>query len=334
MINNIQNFNNKTFFLNSTQKEKTQIKKKKANLKNIVLPLGITSASAIAGASAANKYYLKFFNNAIKLGNSLVDEIREFKTSPNMKENTPIAQAAKYPYDIMTILFQKFDLLKEEPHLEKPNCLLFIGQNEKKAKNIIDWFAKTAKQNYFQLESILDDDFDLYEFLEKAEESYQKTGKWNLIYIKDMDKAINRNEVDDSFISAMKAIMCSTANDYHSTLIFSSTVPGELDHIAIESNRVTPINVDNIKTIEQLQQDAAQKRLSGYSYPTDYPISAINDMLSLVSNNKTRYKLYFDSTSKELNETREFIEKRLQTQDLQRYKQILKKACENAWYIV
>lgn len=262
-----QNFNSKTFFLDKN----TSIKKQQKSIKkeDAFIFSGLTAFGGISGGILGKIKYPKILNNAYKKLDSIKEQIETFALSPENQIDSPVFfKITKNPYEKMSHQLRKMDLLKEIPLLEKPNCLLFVGKDENKTKDAIDWFMKTAKQNNHSVD-LFAKDFDFVEYLEQAEEQFQKTGQWNLIYVKNMDKAINPNEVEDYTIAGMKAIMCATADDYHTTLLFQTKDAAKLDDIATESNRIngmydidSMVNFDKFKNLYKKyskQQDYIEK---------------------------------------------------------------------------
>jgi len=80
--------------------------------------------------------------------------------------------------------------------------------------------------------------------LEKAEKNFKKTGNRTLIHVENFDKLLNLETSRPQIIAGLKDIMCSTSNDYHSTLIFSTKDPLRLDPIALQPHRInTKIDV-------------------------------------------------------------------------------------------
>ena len=174
---------------------------------------------------------------------------------------------------------------------------------------------------------------DLLDTLDSAEKNYQNTGRWNLIYVKNMDKAINPNVSDMSVIESMKAVMTLTAQDYHTTLIFCACDPQQLDEISIEPNRVKKIDITPAFDIDRAYKETMLDGLNNEEYVKNSPLCAINDMLTISGGEK--YKLDFDkSNKKDIENAREYLVKHLTFSGLQRYISILNKAIENAWYIV
>lgn len=124
---------------------------------------------------------------------------------------------------------------KEGFQVEIPNCAMFVNKDDNISEQFINWAMREANVNSRKIDIFED---DLLDTLDSAEKNYQNTGRWNLIYVKNMDKAINPNVSDMSVIESMKAIMTLTAQDYHTTLIFCACDPQQLDEISIEPNRV------------------------------------------------------------------------------------------------
>ena len=262
-----QNFNSKTFFLDkntSNKKQQKSIKKEDAFIFS-----GLTALGGISGGILVKRKYPKILNTAYKKLDSIKEEIKTFATSPeNQIKNPVFEKITRNPYENMRSQLLKIDLLKEVPLLEKANCLLFVGKDENKTKDAIDWFMKTAKQNNHNID-LFAEDFDFVEYLEQAEEQFQKTGKWNLIYAKNMDKTINPSEVEPAVIASMKSIMCATEKDFHTTLLFQTKDAAKLDDIATESNRIdgmydidSMVNFDKFKNLYKKyfkQQDCIEK---------------------------------------------------------------------------
>ncbi len=261
------NFNSKTFFLDKN----TSIKKQQKSIKkeDAFIFSGLTALGGISGGIIGKRKYPGVLNSAYKKLDSIKEEIETFALSPENQIKNPIfAKIKRNPYENMIIWLRKMDLLKEMPLLEKPNCLLFVGKDENKTKDAIDWFMKTAKQNNHSID-LFAEDFDFVEYLEQAEEQFQKTGKWNLIYVKNMDKAINPSEVEPAVIASMKSIMCATEKNFHTTLLFQTKDAAKLDDIATESNRIngmydidSMVNFDKFKNLYKKyfkQQDCIEK---------------------------------------------------------------------------
>lgn len=237
--------------------------------------------------------------------------------------------------EIYPKLLNKIQARKEGKNVEIPNCLMFSDPNEAINNELIDWSMEQANANSTTID-LFDENFDFVDFLEEMEENYQTTGDWNVVYVKNMDKTINPSEVEDYTIAGMKAIMCATAEDYHTTLLFSATHPEELDDVAIESNRVTRINTANVKSMEEMEIEDIKRNLEEADYIKNSPLNAINSLLILVDKNTAgQYNLSFDSSKGNLDKTIDYLEKELsKNPELNKYTETLKNASNNVWYIV
>ena len=142
--------------------------------------------------------------------------------------------------------------------------------------------------------------------LEQAEDDYQNTGDWNLIAVKGMDNLIDHNKSEDWVVESMKDIMSATAEDYHSTLIFSSTHPETLDSIALQPHRVKKIKTADIKTPKDMDREDAKVRLMDSQNAKNTPISTINDLL-LVANADDSLKLSWEHTPEQLEKVENVI---------------------------
>ena len=219
---------------------------------------------------------------------------------------------------------------KEGFQVEIPNCVMFVNKDDNISEQFINWAIREANVNSRKIDIFED---DLLDTLDSAEKNYQNTGRWNLIYVKNMDKAINPNVSDMSVIESMKAVMTLTAQDYHTTLIFCACDPQQLDEISIEPNRVKKIDITPAFDIDRAYKETMLDGLNNEEYVKNSPLCAINDMLTISGGEK--YKLDFDkSNKKDIENAREYLVKHLTSLGLEGYISILNKAIENAWYIV
>ncbi len=139
------------------------------------------------------------------------------------------------------------DLDQKKKFVEEfPNCLMLTGENTPLMQDLIDWTGENTDCNYVKVPYIINNDDHqeaIGEALEKAEDSYQKTGKRSLIYVNGLEKLINPKLNDFENIECMKNLMNKADTNFHSTLIFTAKDPSKLDNIAIQPNRVTNIDV-------------------------------------------------------------------------------------------
>ena len=227
------NFNSKTFFLDTKSSKKERIKNSPA--KDVFVSCASIGAGGILGNQISQKIIKK--NEAsinLKL-DEIKQQLNEF-LSKSTQENAAGA-VSKNPYKDMTLLMDKTLFSKENPYVEMPNCLLFLGQDKAKTKGIMDWFIHANQQRYLSFDMMNNID-NFADFLEENEKQYQKTKIWNFVYAKDLDKLISTDS-DKSDIAMMKSVMCRCADDFHTTLLFQTKDLKTLDDTAIESYRVS-----------------------------------------------------------------------------------------------
>jgi len=308
-----------------------------------ILTLGITEIEVQAAYSRFKKDSREYVDyiNLIKL--DLIDaKLKEEAAAIKAQQDTA-KREVKYINEINQVkdneicpkLLNKIQARKEGKNVEIPNCLMFSNPNESVNNELIDWSMEQANANSTTVD-LFDEDFDFVDFLEEMEENYQTTGEWNIVYAKNLDKTINPSEVEDYTIAGMKAIMCATADDYHTTLLFSATNPEELDDVAIESNRVTRINTSNVKSMEEMEIEDIEKNLEDSDYIENSPLSAINSLLVLANKSAAgQYKLSFDSSKENFDKTIKYLEHELlKNPKLKKYTETLKNAINNAWFMV
>ena len=155
--------------------------------------------------------------------------------------------------------------IKEDRPTDMPNCLMVVSKDPDYCDRMINWIGKTGNADFVTIK--VGD--DILEHLEKAEENFQKTKNWTLLYVKDMEKLIDHNQASFCVVEGMKDIMSAAAEDYHTTMIFSTADPQKLDKIALQTHRVRyrflidKINEAKFWQNEELMQntEAANKKL-------------------------------------------------------------------------
>ena len=222
---------------------------KKKNPKKIIfgsIPVGL---GAIGGGVLGRVNHKLDLDDAISeyanKANKLEDFIKRDGTiGIEEKELFQLHDTSKPYFEMRNII----DCIKTKVDVERPNCVLFTGENKEKKRAIIDWFASKTGSNYKRIN--LDSD-NLVETLEGLEEQFQRTGKRNTLYVENMDKAIKKGS---SMISSMKRVMCATGEDFHTSILFDAVNCADLDPIAIETNRVNGIlNVDAMKHFDEFK---------------------------------------------------------------------------------
>ncbi len=132
--------------------------------------------------------------------------------------------------------------------VEKPNCFLIHGKNKTYCEAGQEWVKGVLcrGKEVFANEMVLNCDDDIVGALKKLKANYKKTKLYNLLHIKDFDLLINPKTSDEETIGAMKSIMGDCSQRYHTTILFTTTNPEELDKIAMEPHRVESVSFDDI----------------------------------------------------------------------------------------
>lgn len=249
------------------------------------------------------------------------DESRKKNEAEYFNEIRNIKEQKLYP--------QLLNLIQREKEGKKtdiPNCIMLLNPNENINEKLINWCGENVNGQF-----IITDPYqeDLIEVLEEAENDYQETRNWNLIYVKNMDKLINSKYSVNSVIAAMKGIMTACAKEFHSTLIFSASNTDELDNIALAPHRVQQIDTSNIKSTKEENIKDAQNRLNDEEYKNKTPIAAINDILFLLDVDKDLFL-----TSDIIKDDLTNIENRIKEKSLQNnnYLEEFKNISKNIWY--
>lgn len=182
--------------------------------------------------------------------------------------------------EIMPKLLEKFQHFQEGKPTKMPNCVLFSNEDGRLNTRLIQWIEEHTNNKF----DIINNN-KLSEALENAEENFQKTGKWNLLNLYEMDRLINPEFATKEQIESIKRIMSNCAEDYHTTIIFKTRTPEKLDAEALQAAKVTKIDTSKVIPLKDMEIESAKKRLSNPKYAEDTPIAALNDLL-LVSGNE------------------------------------------------
>ncbi len=187
---------------------------------------------------------------------------------------------------------------KEGKDTDIPNCLMIEGKNPKLTQELIDWTGRNSNCRFIKINT----NSNLMKELKNCQNHYEQTRERTLINIEGLSE---RLKPKSDALAGLKAIMCSISEDYHSTIIFSSTDPSKLDQIALQPHRVTRINA-NIKDLAEVLVDDAKKRLS-LDRANKLPVTTINDLLTIYK--PEAEKLESDSSDEKLQETINMLKK-------------------------
>lgn len=207
---------------------------------------------------------------------------------------------------------------------DMPNCIMLSNKNNNINEELIKWTADNVNGKFVTIKN----GDGIVSYLEQAEEDYQQTGDWNLMYIKDMDKLIDHNEVADDMVEYMKDIMSAAAEDYHTTIIFSSTHPESLDKIALQPHRVKKIATDKVISPDELYIEDAKNRVKDIQNAKKTPMSTINDLL-IISGASKDLKLVWEHTPEQFKEAEAIITRRFDKVKDSQYVQIFNESVKH-----
>ncbi|MDD3594298.1 MAG: hypothetical protein PHX18_06700 [Candidatus Gastranaerophilales bacterium] len=138
------------------------------------------------------------------------------------------------------IFCDPIQLAKENHNTLIPNSIMIEGENEKLNEELIEWTAKNSNCRFVEI----DKDEDILETLEFYESMFQKTRERTLLHIKNFDTLLNPILSKPYVIAALKDILSSCSQDYHTTIIFSASNAAKLDSIALQPHRVQIIDAN------------------------------------------------------------------------------------------
>lgn len=173
---------------------------------------------------------------------------------------------------------------------EMPNCVMIACGTEGVNNDLVEWTKNNAGCRVVTMDS----PNDIVTQLDNSEASYQETGMWTLMHVKNFADRIDPCKSEFETIESMKDIMSAASEDYHTTILFAAEHPEKLDEIALQSHRVEPITA-NLRTAKEINVEDARKRLEQYdikidegllyldykgcNYSKDYPVNAVKDLL-------------------------------------------------------
>lgn len=123
-----------------------------------------------------------------------------------------------------------------------PNCIMIVGNDSKVNEELIEWTGQNANCRFLQI----DHTDNILKYLKNSENNFKDIGDRTLLHIRNFEKLINPEITPAHVIADIKDLMSSASEDFHSTIIFSTTDPSRLDKIAIQPHRIEKIDA-NIK---------------------------------------------------------------------------------------
>ncbi len=273
-----------------------------------VMTLGITEIERMLENDSYRDIARNYVDKMVVIRSELENIKFNEKIAETNKKTAKNANEIKYEASIQDVknneirpkLLDKIQRFREGRPTEMPNCVMFSHKDEEINTKLIHWVEEHVNGNFTTI-----DNEKLLEELDKAEENYQRTGDWNILYVPVLEKSINTATSDKKTIATYKDIMSNCAEDYHTTLIFKTRTPEKLDSIALQPHRVTKIDMSKIKSMKDLEIASAKERLDNATYTEETPIAALNDLL-LISGNQDK-ALNWDYSSSDFEQAEEAL---------------------------
>lgn len=157
---------------------------------------------------------------------------------------------------------------------EMPNCVMISGEDKKHNDDLIKYVKGNVECRVVEINAT----DDILETLENNKENYKNQKEWTVMHIKDFDKLLSLKTSDFETIEGFKSIMSDCAEEFHTTILFSTENIKDLDKIAIESHRVKTIDINSLSTKDS-QRQAAKNRILSLMYDGAETIEARKDLL-------------------------------------------------------
>ena len=226
-------------------------------LGGLVTTLGFTEILNLINYVITAKYNLDRENKNIKqikgavadmlteIHNAKVRQLEETKAQAHYEQHIE-EHKERIKTQLQSDFIVPFVLAHKKENNTLPNCIMLTGENPYVMQELIDWTADVSMANYIKIPSNKDKNEmqkQIFEGLEQAEEKYKKTGMRSIIFINGMEDLLNPEFNTRKNIAAMKDIMSSANEDYHSTIMFYTQDPSKLDKGTTVSHRVG-INIE------------------------------------------------------------------------------------------
>lgn len=197
-------------------------------------------------------------------------------TLDNLLEKNLYTKEFEFKSNILSKFSDLVLRIKEDRPTDMPNCLMVVGKDPDYCDRMINWIGKTGNADFVTIK--VGD--GILEHLEKAEENFQKTKNWTLLYVKNMEKLIDHNQVKDRIVEGMKDIMSAASEDYHTTMIFSTADPLKLDKIALQTHRVRhKFLIDEINETKFWQNEELMKNTEAANKKLQEILKSKNNMI-------------------------------------------------------
>lgn len=264
-------------FSRSSQRKKDDSKYMDKTTSGVVLTLVTTS---MGGAIGEGSYHLDQIGikESIKTAEQNRNEYQKFldeeeKERTGYKTTLEEAKKAKVPtpfYDINES--PKFEKIKnkleaifhyaiirekEQKPTVFPNSIMLKGENAELNSDLIHHLGQKSDCHFVQIKHT----DNILEHLKKAEKSYQETQKRTLLHVENLDQLISPSTSPHHVIGDLRSIMHHCAEDYHTTIIFSTKDAANIDRDTIIHRVDEKIEVNISKTdYEEMKHNVKTSR--------------------------------------------------------------------------
>ena len=155
------------------------------------------------------------------------------------------AEEANKKNELKTELCDKLNLERNGSHIEKmPNTIMIEDPYDDVSKELVDYAKRNSQSRFIRLDSSDNDTLmdNLDETLRKSKSHFDSTKERTLIHVEGFDRLITKGKNSFENIESLKDVMCRTAKDFGSTIIFRTKDASKLVSEAIGSQRV-PVKI-------------------------------------------------------------------------------------------
>lgn len=231
----------------------------------------------------------------LKKQNALLEKLKELEPEKKriLKELDDMSiPESKLRQDLQTSCSDKILRFNANLPTEMPKSIMLIGDNKNFGEKIAKWLSEQGKAHFLSTNFEAWDNYidDIAEKLSNNE----KIKKWTVLYISDLEEAINPSITESWIIEEMKSRFSICTDDYYSTVIFQTKDPSQLDSIAIQLHRVNKQldinNIDEKKFFEYERLKEKEKEIFEEMKPYEKRLNEISEQIQKVHNLDAKIK--------------------------------------------
>ncbi len=129
-------------------------------------------------------------------------------------------------------------MTKNGESVSVPNSVMFVGENPYMSQYFAKWTADTTDSEFKVVRSNLYEQkmiSELEEQLNNAEQNWENTGNRTIIFVEGLEKLFDKRESSDENIAHVKKLIKNADKDFHSTVMFHTSIPSELDKESVKA---------------------------------------------------------------------------------------------------